>query len=67
MARGTVKRWFGLRGYGFITPEEGGEDVFVHNTDIDDGTNLKEGALVEFDLEDSYKGPKATNVKTVSD
>ncbi len=60
---GTVK-WFNTsKGYGFIS-RAGGPDVFVHFTAIEmDGfRNLAEGQQVEFDVVDSPKGPKATNV-----
>jgi CspA family cold shock protein len=60
---GTVK-WFSReKGYGFIQPEEG-EDVFVHHSEIR-GTgfkNLQEGERVEFTIEQSPKGPQATDV-----
>jgi len=65
--RGTVK-WFNpKKGYGFITKDEGG-DVFVHYSAIDmDGfRTLQEGQKVEFDIQNSEKGPQAVNVKVVS-
>ncbi len=64
MARGKVK-WFSSRkGYGFITSETG-EDVFVHFSEIDgDGyKSLEEGQQVEFEVEKSPKGYKATKVR----
>ncbi len=63
MPTGTVK-WFDTKkGYGFIL-QQGGIDVFVHYTSIsgDGFKNLEEGQPVEFDVVDSSKGPKATNV-----
>ena len=64
MATGTVK-WFNeSKGIGFISPEEGGKDVFVHFTaNQDDGfRTLAEGQAVTFDVEDGPKGPQASNV-----
>ncbi|MDI3473445.1 MAG: cold shock protein [Thermotogaceae bacterium] len=65
--RGTVK-WFNpKKGYGFITKDEGG-DVFVHYSAIsmDGFRTLQEGQKVEFDIQNSEKGPQAVNVKVVS-
>jgi CspA family cold shock protein len=66
MATGTVK-WFNEeKRFGFITPDEGGQDLFVHQTGIADGGRaLPDGVKVEFEAEDGPKGPKAVNVKTV--
>jgi len=65
MPTGTVK-WFNAdKGYGFITPEDGSKDLFVHHTGIEgDGyKSLDEGAKVTYDAEAGDKGPKAVNVK----
>ena len=61
--RGQVKWFNGSKGYGFITREQGG-DVFVHFSAIQGSgfRNLDEGEAVEFDVEQSPKGPQATNV-----
>ena len=67
MPTGTVK-WFNAdKGFGFITPEDGSKDLFVHHTGIDgDGyKSLDEGAKVSYDAESGDKGPKAVNVKPV--
>ena len=64
MATGTVK-WFNEeKRYGFITPDDGGQDLFVHQTGLFDGQrSLPEGAKVDFESEDGPKGPKAIEVK----
>jgi len=65
MAIGTVKWFNDQKGFGFITPEDGGsKDVFVHFSSIAGNgfKTLAEGARVEFDVEQGQKGPQATNV-----
>ena len=64
MATGKVK-WFNpTKGYGFITPDEGDKDLFVHHSSIqgDGYKSLKEEHSVTFDVEDGDKGPQAVNV-----
>jgi CspA family cold shock protein len=64
MASGTVK-WFNeSKGYGFIAPEDGSKDVFVHHSNITGNgfKTLSEGAKVEFETREGQKGPEAINV-----
>lgn len=66
MVTGKVVRFDESRGYGFVSPEGGGEDVFVHVNDLDvDKRLVAPGAIVEFILEDGERGPKASNVRIV--
>ncbi len=62
--RGTVKFFNDRKNYGFIEPEEGDEDRFVHRSDVESGS-LEEGDVVEFEPEEGEKGPKAANVTKV--
>ncbi len=57
---GTVKFFNDEKGWGFITPEEGGKDIFVHHSSCPQP--LREGDSVTFEIEDSDRGPKAVNV-----
>ncbi len=67
MPTGTVKWFSDEKGFGFITPDEGGKDLFVHHSGIE-GTGRKtlaEGAKVSFESEASEKGPRAINVRSL--
>jgi cold shock protein len=67
MATGTVKWFSNDKGYGFITPDESGKDLFVHHTAITGSgfKSLPEGAKVSYETEQGPKGPSATNVQLV--
>lgn len=63
---GTVKWYNPLKGYGFISPADGGDDVFLHASSLPKGTKLlDEGDVVEFKVEVGPKGPQALSVKIV--
>ncbi len=67
MARGTVK-WFNAdKGFGFISPDDGGDDLFVHHSEVKTGgyASLQEGQKVEFQVGQGRKGPCATSVMPV--
>ena len=68
MATGTVKWFSDEKGFGFITPDDQGKDLFVHHTCITGSgfKSLAEGAKVSYDAESGDKGPKAVNVRTLT-
>jgi CspA family cold shock protein len=63
--KGTVKWFNDQKGFGFITPEDGSKDVFVHHSSIqmDGFKTLAENQQVDFEIEQSDKGPRAANVR----
>ncbi len=65
MATGTVKWFNGTKGFGFITPEDGGDDLFIHYSNIamEGYRSLQEGQTVEYVAAEGKKGPEATEVK----
>lgn len=67
MAIGTVKFFNTTKGFGFIAPDGGGKDVFVHVTALEASgmRSLNEGQKVSFDIEADKRGSKATNLKAV--
>ena len=65
MAEGTVKWFSDEKGFGFITPDEGGKDLFVHHSAVvgEGFRTLQENARVSYDEEQDTKGPRAVNVQ----
>ena len=61
MQKGTVKFFNGTKGFGFITPEDGGEDIFVHSTGLID--QIRENDKVTFEVENGKKGLNAVRVQ----
>ncbi|MEX0834030.1 MAG: cold-shock protein [Actinomycetota bacterium] len=68
MATGVVKWFSSEKGYGFVTPDDGSPDVFVHFSAIqgEGYKSLDEGQKVEFDVTQGHKGPQAANLRPVS-
>lgn len=60
---GIVKNWMDGRGYGFIEVENSDEDVFVHYSELKGTYALRRDQKVEFEVESTYKGPRAVDVK----
>ena len=67
MATGIVKWFSDEKGYGFITPDDGGKDLFVHHSAIAGNgfRSLSEGAKVSYDTEHGQRGPAAANVRVL--
>jgi CspA family cold shock protein len=67
LAKGTVKWFSEQKGYGFITPDEGGKDLFVHFSSIvgEGFRNLEDGQAVEFEAAEGQKGPEAQSVRLI--
>ncbi len=67
MAQGTVKWFNGDKGFGFITPDEGAKDLFVHYSEIQGQgyRSLEENQRVQFEVEQGSKGPQAVGVTAV--
>ncbi len=67
MPKGTVKFFNEAKGFGFITPKDGGKDVFVHVSGLNGDTRLNEGDFVEYEVTQAEKGPCATKVRMSDD
>lgn len=67
MAQGTVKWFNGEKGFGFISPDEGGADVFVHFSAITGSgfRNLAENQRVQYEVQQGQRGPQAANVQAI--
>jgi CspA family cold shock protein len=65
MAQGTVKWFDATKGFGFITPDEGSKDLFVHHSQIQGSDSLDDKQRVEFDIAQGARGPQAGNVTPV--
>lgn len=65
MKKGTVKSWISDRGYGFIETKKSNDCVFVHRRDLANAAYLQVGEKVQFEVEETKKGLKATNVKPI--
>lgn len=63
MSNGTVKFFNNSKGFGFITPDEGGKDVFVHQNGLID--EIRDGDKVSYSVEEGRKGPNAVDVKVI--
>ena len=61
--KGKVKFFNPNKGFGFISPEEGGDDLFVHISSVEGGQDLQEGQPVEYEVGEGKRGPMAVNVK----
>ena len=60
---GTVRKW--VTSYGFISAEDGGNDYFVHQSEVKGGQPLREGQRVSFEVQDDARGPKAVKVELI--
>ena len=69
MSIGTVKWFNDKKGFGFITPDEGGDDLFIHHTNIaaEGYRSLSDGQKVEFEATEGRKGMEATDVRPISE
>jgi CspA family cold shock protein len=69
MGKGTVKWFDKKKGYGFVTPDDGSADIFIHYSAIKGGEDefkiVYEGDIVEYEITEGKKGPQASNVKIV--
>lgn len=69
MQQGKIKFFDSQKGFGFISPDEGGKDIFVHRNNVENlgfDQGLDDGEEVEFDVEETPKGLSATNVRSMN-
>jgi CspA family cold shock protein len=64
MDKGTVLRFFDQKGFGFIQPENGSKDLFVHINEVEGG-QIQSGDSVEFEVTEGRKGPQASSVRVI--
>lgn len=65
--KGKVKKWVSSQGYGFIESKETKEDILVHHLDLIDLYDLKEGQIVDFQIDQKNPRPKATKIKIIQE
>ena len=65
MSKGVVKFFNSQKGFGFISPEDGSKDLFVHVSEVDGGGDLQDGENVEYEIGESRKGPCAVSVRAL--
>jgi CspA family cold shock protein len=63
--KGTIKKWLYDQGYGFIKSRKLKKDIFCHSRDVKNCYDLDKGDIVEFEIKETEKGPKAINVKII--
>lgn len=65
MTKGKVKFFNAEKGFGFISPDDGEKDIFVHISEVEGGATLQDGEAVEYEVGEGRRGPCAVSVKTV--
>jgi CspA family cold shock protein len=65
MTQGKVKFFNAEKGFGFISPDDGEKDIFVHISEVEGGASLQDGEAVEYEVGEGRRGPCAVSVKTI--